>query len=354
MLKKTLQILSIIVILVSFVKADINKNIKPDSLSRATPKALKKKFPKGISLSVIGKVKKEYILSNKDLSKYSSVRLRSREVLENGNVNGAYIYHGIPVFSILEGISPYKTDNDLFDRPLDLIVAFKSATGRETYFSYGELIMCDDNNPVILAFEREEVLPSKSPETYKKNKNKGALKGLKLVCTGDYYTDRYLNNVVSIELRPIKVARNLLPSVKKGMKCESSKLYAVCDNKQKDFVVKNPIIVKKKQWFRIGHGRGIKGLTYAKVEGFLLKNLLKKNFIDCNKKDFFLFVGCDGYRTLVSGYEIFESKRGEDFILITKLNGKKIKNTFTLGILSDYFVDRDVRELTHIEIIKKY
>jgi len=25
----------------------------------------------------------------------------------------------------------------------------------------------------------------------------------------------------------------------------SSELYAVCDNKQKDFVVKNPIIVKK-------------------------------------------------------------------------------------------------------------
>ncbi len=354
MAKKIFFTLIVFAIAIVFLNFNVNSNIKPDSLSRATPKALNKKFPSGISLKITGKVKNDYVLTNKDLAKYATVRFRTREVLENGELNGAYIYHGIPVFSIIEGIAPEKSDQDLFDRPLDLIIVFKAASGEEIYFSYGELAICDDNDPVILAFLREEVLPAKDPEKYTKNRDKGDIKGLKLVCPGDFYTERYLDDVVSIELRTVKVSTNLLPATKKGLKCNSEGLFAVENNHQKKFILDNPVIIKQSNWFKIGHGRGIKGEKPAKVEGLLLSDLLKKNFTDCGKKDFFLFVACDGYRVLISGYELFYTKKGKSFMLIQKQNGEKLKNGFTLGLLSDYFVDRDVREVSHIERIKKY
>ncbi len=342
-----------LIILSSFlVLTAVSSTEKPDAYSRATPRALKKKMSKNLSLKISGKVRKEYLFTRSDLEQYATIRLRTREVQHGGKLNGAYIYHGIPVFSIIEGIAPHKTSKDLFDRPLDLIVIFRSANGEERYFSYGELAICDDNDPVILAFYREGLRPTKNPESYKKNLDKGPISGLKLVCPGDFTTERFLDRVVSIEFRSIQVSVHLLPKTRKGMECSSRELYAVSGNQQRHFLLNNPITVMETHWFRIGHGRGIKGDRPASARGYQLADLIRKNFPDCSRNDFFLFVGCDGYRALVSGYELFASRKGRSFMLINSLDGKKLKKGFTLGLLSDYFVDRDVRELSHIEMIR--
>lgn len=352
MIKKIRLSIFIVVSFLVFINFNTKSDIKPDSLSSATPKALSKNFPKGITLKITGKVKKDYFLKNKDLAKYSRIRIRNREIFRDGKLNGAYIYHGIPVFNILEGIIPFKTDKEVFKRPLDLIIVFKSKGGKESLFSYGEILMSDDNDPIILAFHREEVLPSKNPEKYNKNRDRGTIQGLKLVCPGDYYLDRYLDEVVSIELRTINSSDHILPPVKKGLRCKSDKLVLLYKKKLKEFSLKKGIPIKINNWFRIGHGKGIKGETSVTANGFLLKDLLTKNFGKCSEKDFFLFVGCDGYRTLLSCYEIFNTIKGNSFILIDEIDGKKEEQGYTLGIISDFFVDRDVRGLSHIEKIE--
>ncbi|OGO16779.1 MAG: hypothetical protein A2Z02_01185 [Chloroflexi bacterium RBG_16_48_7] len=55
-----------------------------------------------------------------------------------------YYYHlyrdtGIPIYNILEGVTPQKPKSAPFDRPLDLAVVFHSSSGSKARFSYGEL-----------------------------------------------------------------------------------------------------------------------------------------------------------------------------------------------------------------------
>lgn len=64
----------------------------------------------------------------------------------------------------------------------------------------------------------------------------------------------------------------------------------------------------------------------------------------------FLFVACDGYRTLFlfSGRDIFSTETGRRMMLIDELDGKPRRGGSSLGPVKDYFVDREIRGLTHI------
>ena len=57
------------------------------------------------------------------------------------------------MFNILEGIAPAETGRTpRFDQPLDILVTFHAAGGRNRpAFSFNELIMTGDSQPVTLA-----------------------------------------------------------------------------------------------------------------------------------------------------------------------------------------------------------
>jgi hypothetical protein len=228
-------------------------------------------------------------------------------------------------------------------------VAFHSGDDKKVFFSYGELTMADDNNPVILAYHREPLKPSKDPDKYTKNKLKGDLKGFRLICPGDKDNSRYLDNVRDFSLHVPKYSQEKLPKVKKGFKCSSSVITLIDkENKETKATFKNVPVKKISNWLRIGHGRGLKGDKPATASGFHLRAFLKKNFKNCSVDDFFLFVGCDGYRALLSGKEIFNTDKGDSFIIMDTLNGKKLKEGLTLGTISDFFIDRSVKAVSHI------
>ncbi len=130
--------------------------------------------PSGFSLTVDGMVKREYVFSAAALSAFPSTWLRTLEVSPDGKFQGTYAYTGIPLIALLEGIAPEKPKNAAFDRPLDMLVTFTSADGKKAVFSYGELTMTTDANPVILAYHRQEVLPSdeKTRKAYTHNLHK--------------------------------------------------------------------------------------------------------------------------------------------------------------------------------------
>jgi len=316
------------------------------AVTGATPLALKKEVPIDFSLKINGLVKKEYFFSGKALRAFSTTRIRTREITPGKKFLGTYIYEGIPVFNILEGIAPQKSKDAVFDRPLDLLVTFISTKGEKRYFSYGELTMTDDQHPVTLAFDRQQLLPSKDSDKYKLNLYKDNLKGLRLICPREVDNARYLDQVERINFSLLSSPDKLLPKMEKGKKCSSQEIFC-CQGESINEAIFSGVSEKQiENWVRVGHGRGYKGVS--KGEGYNLRSFLKENFPLAKENDFFLFIACDGYRSLFSGREIFSTKAGESFLLLKKLNDKTPSGIQMLAPIDDYFVDRDLWGLSHI------
>ncbi len=317
------------------------------AVTGATPIAVKAEVKQGMSLEVSGYTERVYKFNASTLNAFAPVYLRTREVSAAGKFEGTYRYSGIPVLHILEGIAPKKPENAPFDRPLDMVVTFVSSAGKQSHFSYGELTMTDDSNPVILAYSREELLPShESKEPYKWNIHKGDVEGLKLVCPAEKDSSRYLDDVVKIVLREIDVDNSILPVMQKGLKCSSDSVKIVDGERIAPLNTSGVKSVSIEDWVKTGHGQGFKGISSA--EGYNLISIIQRNFPDAGPENYFLIAACDGYRTLFSGREIFTTEAGKAMMLITHIDGKKLSSGICMGPVKDYYVDRDVTSITHI------
>jgi len=319
------------------------------AVTGATPKALVEQAPSGIRLLVNGQVKQDYLFSGDTLNALASTRIRTREVSSDGQFLGAYVYTGIPVLHILEGIQPVKSKDAAFDRPLDMVVMFTSTMGESVTFSYGEIIFMDDSLPVTLVFDRKEVLPTKNPEKYRKNRFKQNISGLRLISPKDPDTSRYLDDVKTITLLEPTVTYENLPKMKKGLPCRSGSITCIWEGKSYQGSFKDVPRQTKNNWIRVGHGRGYKGVF--SVKGYTLHAFLKKNFPYCQTNHYFLFVGCDGYRCLFSGREIFDIDEGESILISDEMNGKAVRGGLMLAPVEDYFIDRAVWGLSHIVVL---
>ncbi len=349
-MKKTVASLALAILV--FTSASCSKSkLEIMAVTGATPGAVAVDVPGGFSLTVDGLVKRNYAFPAEALRAFPSSWLRTLEVSPEGEFLGSYAYTGIPLYNIMDGVAPEKPKNAAFDRPLDMLVTFTSADGKKAVFSYGELTMVDDSKPVILAYDRREVLPSKDKarENYAHNKHKENLRGLRLVCPRDPNTARYLDNVVKITLSEPTVTATGLPPMKQGHKCVSRVITGHW--KGKTFPISTAGIPKKKyeNWVRTGHGTGFKGIFT--VEGPAFFEVLKKNFPGCTEKNFFLIVSCDGYRVLLSGREVFLQESGRSMVLVERLNGAPPKEGTMLANLKDYFVDRDTWGITDIVVL---
>jgi hypothetical protein len=336
-----------------FVFAGEKNYVEIMAVTGATPLAVKTDVASGVVLEVSGLTKKVYTFDSGTLNAFAPVYLRTKEVSPSGAFEGTYRYSGIPVLHILEGVAPGKPKTAAFDRPLDMIVTFIAADGKQKHFSYGELTMTDDSRPVILAFHRKALTPSKETkgEPYKWNMHKGNVEGLRLVCPAEPDTSRYLDNVVKIVLRDIEIDGTGLPVMKQGLKCSSDSVMTVKEGKMTRLATAGVKPASVNGWVRTGHGKGYKGIAAA--QGFDMRDLLSKNFPGCGADAWFLFVACDGYRTMFSGREIFSTDAGKNMMLITEVNGKPAHGGASLGPVADYYVDRETWGLTHIIMIEK-
>jgi hypothetical protein len=316
-----------------------------DGMSGATPLALARSVPSGLTLTVNGEVSQEYRFGSTELSAFATTRIRTREVMGNGEYVGAYAYIGIPVIHILEGVKPEKKSAD-FDRPLDMIVTITDSSGKSAYFSYNEICLTDDANPITLAFFREPVVPAKVPDTYTGNRFKEDVKGLRLICPRDAHVERYLDDVKTITLHTPTVRGIDLPAQQKGARCRSDSLVRCIGKDCTAATLEGIDRASVRDWVRIGHGMGYKGIVAA--GGFSLVSFLEKNFPDDAKSSFYLFVACDGYRSVFSGTELFETAAGRETMIITEMDRERPPGGLTLGAVRDYFVDRDVWGLSHV------
>lgn len=317
-------------------------------VSGATPLAIAEKVPEAYSLTVNGLVKKECAFSGSALNGFATTRIRTREFSPDGKFLGAYVYLGIPMYNILEGIAPQKPENAVFNQPLDILVTFSSASGEKVSFSYNELLMTDDTYPVTLAYKRKQVLPTTEAvrENYAFNVYQDRLSGLKIISPREPDTARYLDNVVTVTFTTLPVPDELLPVRTKGKKCTSHSILCIDNGGSKEGIFQGVDFVEKNHWVRIGHGHGFEDV--ASVSGYDLRSFLTVNFPDTDSADYFLFVACDGYRCLFSGREIFKTSDGGSMIIATTINGKTPPEGFRLAPTADFFSDRSMWGLSYI------
>ena len=323
------------------------------TMSGATPLAVARRVPSTIQLTIDGLVKKTYHFTGDALNALATTRIRTREISPAGDFLGAYIHVGIPVFNILEGIAPQKPANTAFDQPLDILVTFHSTSGEKAYFSFNELIMTGDCQPVTLAFSRQSVMPTneKVRETYTGNKFKDDLTGLRLICPKEPDTSRYLDNVVRISYDAIRVADSGLPPRKKKIVCQSTSITCFDGERQTSGRLEGVQRTGNNDWIRIGHGHGYDEV--ASAEGVDLRGFLVANFANVGPDDFFLFVACDGYRALFSGREIFATVDGQAMMIVDRLNGSLPAEGLMLAPTADYFSDRAMWGLAYVVRISK-
>ncbi len=322
-------------------------------VSGATPLAVAKKVPSSISLTVSGLIKKEYIFGGDALNAFATTRIRTREFSAAGDYQGAYAYLGIPVFNILEGISPQKPNSASFRQPLDMMVSFISKSGKRSNFSYNEIIMTSDQFPITLAYDRVPLEPTNEAAltTYQYNRYKENLTGLRLICPKEPDTVRYLDDVVRIVYSVPPAPDERLPVRKKPFKCESRSLRCIDGAEAFRARFDNVTLYSVPRWVRIGHGHGFEEVVTA--SGYHLPSFLKQNFPGCADTDFFLFVACDGYRCLFSGREIFSTPDGQHMMIVNNFNGDIPEAGFMLGPTGDFFSDRAMWGLSCVARIEE-
>ena len=321
------------------------------TVTGATPLATVRTVPRGVGLEITGRVKQPYRFSTSSLRAFATTRIRTREISTRGDFQGAYIYVGIPVFNILEGVAPSFPEGSPRDFPTDFLVTFVSGSGDKVVFSYGEILMADDNSPVTLAFHREELLPTKDPQSYTLNMRKDPLAGLRLIAPRDADTARYLDNVTSIVFSVPDVDEKRLPPRRRGFECTPDAITIIDGQKTYAASIQDVARAPLATWVKVGHGQGFKGIST--VEGYDLGSFIERNIPGFCHDDLFLFVSCDGYRCLFSGREIFATPSGKAMILIDIVEGSPRTGSMMLACTDDYFIDRSIWGISHLLVVRQ-
>jgi hypothetical protein len=139
----------------------------------------------------------------------------------------------------------------------------------------------------------------------------------------------------------------ILPPVSKGIDCVARELTCVSAGVAVPARLDDVASGTVTNWIRVGHGRGFKGIE-PMVEGYDLRAFLRLNFPGLSTADYFLFVGCDGYRALFSGREIFTTADGAAMLILPGHVREPGAEGYTLAPVADFFVDRDVWGLSHV------
>lgn len=322
-----------------------------DGFTSATPVALDQQVPADCELLVSGQVFKNWALKASDFEALAKTRLRHIENSPDGKITGAYIYQGIPLLHILEGVAPSNRPEDPFDRPLDMVVTVENEKGENAWFSYGELTMCTDDAPTMLAFDRQEMLPSKDPEKYTRNAWHGPHSGLRLVAARDWDSSRFIDQATQMQLlRPVWPTPEGTPTMKSPGKGSPVP--------QQIILADGPDIVwqgrpdtlelpaqQLENWRRFGHGRGLKSESPETTAGIPLAALIKTVFPQMTRDDALLFVAIDGYRVLFSGREIFEHPQGQKMLI---QENEQEGQGWCLAAAGDQYVDRCTWGISHI------
>jgi hypothetical protein len=310
-----------------------------------------------MALTIEGAVKQPLTITADDLGRMESVSVRVSELTRAKEYRGTFTYRGVPLRSLLELVNIAKEEGSVYQKPIDLAVVVRNKEGKSAVLSWGELFY---RNPgeVLVAISAVPIGPHHTsgcgdchgPEVYQPalDQIKRKVAFPKLVVVNDFFTDRCLEDVVSIEVVDLKGQ-----SPKKEMKKLFSQNFAVSHGKGKTLEVSDLAAYRRTEVVQkeVGDGRGYHGLK--RFSGVPLVDILKKMEVPQGIDTLILASAPDGYRALFSYGELFLRPEGERILVADTLNGVRLDENgrFILIPPDDLAADRDVKALERIDIV---
>ncbi len=307
------------------------------------------------SIGITGLVKQPLTLSAKDLKSMSFATVRLNEMSRDREFRGAFNYTGVPLKHLLEMASFNKEGSD-FSKAIDLAIVVRNREGACAALSWGEVSYRNPGD-VIIALEHRPVIPGKacsgchSKEEYEKwwAPLHREIKFPKLVIAGDFYTERCLEGVCSIEIvdpsppaSGKKQEKRPAPSVTiDGAGVKPVTISSIPSSGQVETTVK-----------QVGDGRGYHGM--ASYRGVPLASLLEKLKGAVDPAAVFVLSAPDGYRSLLSAGELFYSARGNSVLLADTADGSPLTRDgkFHIVVPDDLGADRCVKSVERIEMVR--
>jgi precorrin-2 methylase len=312
--------------------------------------------PPSSVMTVTGIVKHPLKLTLEDLRGFQAVPVQMNEVSRDGGFHGVFTYRAVPLRTLLD-LAQIAKENQEFNKPVDIAIRVRDRAGHQVILSWGEVFF---NSPgeIAVAYAAEPIMPTHTtcdrchgPEVFQP-----ALDALtrevpfpKLLLRGDFYTDRCLEGVTSIEVLELDTGLKNDRSVKlfspefriDGVVPEPKKLGCLREYQQ--------VEVMKKV---VGVGRGYHGLH--RYNGVPLVSLLEKAGVTPDLNKAALVSSPDGYRALFSFGELFLSPLGRRIVVARSKDGKLFKDKggkFTLVVPDELTDDRDVQAVCRIEVL---
>ncbi len=297
----------------------------------------------------------------------------------DGQYRATFEVLGPTLLSVIEKAQIEKKIADGFDRPIDLLVVVKGRGGDEALFSIGELQMGGESGRTLLAYRLRHIIPHHHEEipslagpdgwlnvgvrkafsvpeacvgchTEEKVPAVDVPRGVCLIAAGDTWPPRFVEDVVEISIRQVGVK---VPShMKKGavagetvtlvrLDGSSMKLHPRALNKLGEASFSDATF---------GMGRGFHGIhswSGPSLAGIVAAHVPAGTDLD---RLWVLVTAADGYRTVLSGREIFASPDGA--MLATTEDGQSLgeRGPMRLVVPADFYIDRSVHSVQEIRL----
>ncbi|MDD5724124.1 MAG: hypothetical protein PHY29_10375 [Syntrophales bacterium] len=303
-------------------------------------------------LRIFGEVKQELHFVNKDLERFDNVTARSNEVSRSGHYSGAFTFRGPSLRSLLEFSGIEKKGSD-FNKDLDLAILVRNREGKKVVFSWGEIFYRNPGD-IIVAVEAEPIRPhherNRIPKAFWPWLDQlDRIVGLpKLVVATDFYSDRSLEDIQSIEVVDLhpdvhKEEQEVLFSPTfsiSGSVANPADISVLPDSNRTNVLFKE-----------VGDGQGYHGLK--SFGGVPLTDLLRQAGIRGDIDTAVIVSSPDGYRTILSYGELFLSNIGKNTLIGDTMAGEAVtaRGKFFLVIPDDLSADRSVKAIQEIRVV---
>lgn len=306
------------------------------------------------ALTIGGAVRQPLNLATDDLARYDSVEVRLNDLTRDKRFNGVFMFQGVPLRSLLE-IAAVAKEGPGFGKSTDLAIVVRNREGKRTVLSWGEVFYRNPSN-VVIAYAARPIIPHHESSCVKchpakfyqpvLDKLKRTIPYPKLVLGDDFYSDRCLEDIVSIEVVDIKSNSAKKKTATSGtdnftitdISGKSSRIAALPDSRRL------PVTFKE-----VGDGRGWHGIR--DYTGVPLREVLR-TVDDLQEMDrVLLLTSKDGYRAAFSFGEVFLNPLGERFVIAESNGAAAGEKNYTLVTPDDQAADRMLKTIDTIEIL---
>ncbi len=306
------------------------------------------------ALTIGGAVRQPLNLGNEDLARFDSVTVRLNDLTRDKQFQGVFMYRGVPLRELLE-LATVAKDGPGFGKSTDLALVVRNREGKRTVLSWGEVFYKNPSN-VVIAYAATPVIPHHEDSCIKchpaslyqpvLDELKRTITYPKLVLSNDFYSDRCLEGIVSIEVVDIKADDTI-----KKLAATTKDSFTITDvaGKKVKFSSLSGFSTTSVTYKEFGDGRGFHGVRH--YSGAPFRDILHKVDGLQELDKILLLTSKDGYRSAFSFGEVFLDPLGERLIIAELKGASPGEKNFTLVPPDDLAADRMLKTIDTIEIL---